>query len=67
MNANDNQVLISIRDVCRMVSLSRTAISKLRAAGRFPKEVALGERRVAFVKTEVVAWIDERIDARRAA
>lgn len=64
--ANDNEVLISINRVCEMTSLSRTAINKIRFAGRFPKEVVLGERRVGFVKTEVLAWIDQRIAMRAA-
>lgn len=65
--ANDNRIIISISDVCAMTSLSRTAISKFRAARKFPAEVALGERRIGFVRTEVVAWIDERISARKVA
>jgi prophage regulatory protein len=65
--ANDNRVLVSINDVCEMTSLSRTAISKHRYAGNFPIEVVLGERRIGFVRAEVEAWIDARINARRAA
>lgn len=65
--ANDNRILVSINDVCEMTSLSRTAISKFRYAGKFPSEVVLGERRIGFVKTEVLAWIDQRIAARQAA
>ena len=64
---NDNQIVISLNDVCAMSSLSRTAFNKHRATGRFPVEVALGERRIGFVKTEVVAWLQARIDARLAA
>jgi prophage regulatory protein len=64
--ANDNRILVSINDVCEMTSLSRTAISKFRAAGSFPAEVTLGERRIGFVKTEVLAWIEQRIAARAA-
>jgi prophage regulatory protein len=65
--ANDNKILVSINDCCEMTSLSRTAISKIRAAGRFPLPVQLGERRIAFVRSEVNAWIDARINARAAA
>ncbi|MDF2811119.1 MAG: phage transcriptional regulator, AlpA [Microvirga sp.] len=66
MPANDNYPLVSLNDVCRMTSLSRTAINIKRAAGTFPKAVALGEKRVAFVRAEVMAWIEERIAARAA-
>lgn len=63
---NDNHVLISLNDACDMVSLSRTAINKMRKAGKFPEAVELGERRIAFVRAEVVAWVEARIAARAA-
>lgn len=63
---NDNFPLIALNDVCKMTSLSRTSINKARAAGAFPRAVPLGERRVAFVRAEVEAWIESRIAARDA-
>jgi prophage regulatory protein len=62
--ANDNAILISLRDVCALTSLSRTMINRLRGVSDFPAEVAMGERRIAFVREEVVAWIDARVQAR---
>ncbi|UOK70430.1 AlpA family phage regulatory protein [Ancylobacter polymorphus] len=47
-----------------MTSLSRPAINSLRAAGQFPAAVQLGERRIGFVRAEVLAWINARIAAR---
>lgn len=64
---NDNAILVSLNDAAYLTSLSRAAINRHRAAGNFPIPVQLGERRIGFVKTEVVAWIDERISARVAA
>lgn len=64
--ANDNRVIVSVNDCCEMTSLSRTAITKFRAAGDFPREVQLGERRIGFVRTEVLAWIEARVNARAA-
>jgi prophage regulatory protein len=61
---NDRSVLVSINDVCQMTSLSRTAINKWRTLGQFPKPVPLGEKRIAFVKSEVEEWINQRINAR---
>ena len=63
---NDNHILISLNDICAMTSLSRTAINKMRDAGRFPVAVSLGDRRVAFVRAEVMTWLDARIAARAA-
>ncbi|MBX9452039.1 MAG: AlpA family phage regulatory protein [Mesorhizobium sp.] len=57
--------LVSLNDVCAMTSLSRTAINKHRAAGTFPKEIPLTERRIAFVRSEVEQWIADRIATAR--
>jgi prophage regulatory protein len=59
-----DQILISLNDVCKRTSLSRTQINSYRAQGRFPRAVSLGFKRIAFVATEVEAWINERIAAR---
>ncbi len=56
--------LISLNEVCSLTSLSRTAINNFRRRAEFPEEVNMGERRVAFVRTEVFEWIQSRIDAR---
>ena len=64
--SNDNQILLSINDVCRMTSLSRSAINQARDRGAFPLAVKLGEKRIAFVRAEVAEWIDQRIAARAA-
>ncbi|MBL8578876.1 MAG: AlpA family phage regulatory protein [Mesorhizobium sp.] len=63
---NDN-ILVSLNDAARMTSLSRSMLNKYRSEGRFPQAVAMGEKRVAFVRSEVTAWISERIAARAAA
>ncbi|WEX11919.1 AlpA family phage regulatory protein [Chelativorans sp. AA-79] len=42
-------------------------VNRYRAEGRYPQAVPLGDRRIAFVREEVLAWIDARIAARTAA
>lgn len=65
---NDNQPsLVSLNDACAMTSMSRTMLNRYRDEGRFPQAVPLGERRVAFVRSEVQDWISARIAARAAA
>lgn len=59
--------LISVNEAAQLTSLSRTAIFKLRSQGKFPKAVPLGEKRVAFVRSEVAAWIEQRIAEREVA
>ncbi|WP_292894490.1 helix-turn-helix transcriptional regulator [Nitratireductor sp.] len=60
----EKPALISLNDACRLTSLSRTAINRARQAGRFPQAVCLGEKRVAFVRSEVEQWIADRIASR---
>ncbi|WP_416172407.1 helix-turn-helix transcriptional regulator [Agrobacterium salinitolerans] len=36
----------------------------LSATGHFPKPVQISTRRIAYVRSEVTAWLDERIAAR---
>jgi prophage regulatory protein len=57
--------LISLNEVCELTTLSRTMINNHRAAGNFPPAIPLGERRIAFIRAEVEAWIVARIAAAR--
>jgi len=58
---SDFPALISVNEAAKLTSLSRTSIFKLRSQGKFPKAVPLGEKRVAFVRAEVAAWVEARI------
>lgn len=62
--SEDTPRLITIREACARTSISRTMMNKLRATGRFPKAVPLGEKRIAFVAKEIDLWIEERIASR---
>lgn len=64
---NQNYPLVSLNDAAKMCAMSRTMVNRYRTEGRFPVAVKLGERRIAFVRAEVEAWIDERVNARAAA
>ncbi len=64
--SNDNYALISLKDTCTLTSMSKTMIHRLRGEGRFPAAVALGEKRIAFLRKEVIGWIEQRL-ANRAA
>ena len=69
--SNDNYRLISLNDVQDLTSMSRTMINRLRDEGRFPLAVKLDThdkaKRVAFLRAEVIEWVQKRIDARVAA
>lgn len=67
--ANDNEPprLISMNEAIKATSLSRTMLNRYRTEGRFPAAVPLGGRRFAFVRSEVNAWIADRIARRDVA
>jgi prophage regulatory protein len=59
--------LISLREVMRMSSLSRSTIYDLIRVQRFPAPIRVTERRSAWVQSEVTSWIQDRIRMRDAA
>jgi len=57
--------LIRLPEVKRRTGLSRSTIYDLMDRGVFPLSVQIGLRMVAWVETEIDAWIERRIfDAR---
>lgn len=64
---NDQRVIVSLNDVAEMTSISRASVNRLRDAGKFPRPIQLGERKIGFVKTEVLAWIEARVNEREFA
>ncbi|WP_296038254.1 AlpA family transcriptional regulator [uncultured Agrobacterium sp.] len=65
---NDNTPsFISLNDACKLTSMSRTMLNRYRSDGRFPVAVELGDRRIAFVRSEVTAWVQAKISARVAS
>ena len=42
-------------------------IARLEKAGKFPKRLRLGQNRVAWLRSEVEAWIDEKLADRGLA
>ena len=56
--------LIRRKAVSDKTGLGRSAIYQRMAEGTFPKQVKLGRELVAWVESEVDAWIAERIAER---
>jgi len=52
-----------LRTVCG-IPYTPQHIARLEAAGKFPKRVQLGPNRVAWLLSEVSAWVDERVMVR---
>ncbi|BCL75671.1 hypothetical protein JHS3_14070 [Jeongeupia sp. HS-3] len=59
--------LLRLPEVNKRTALSRSSIYAAIAAGTFPAPVRLGGNSVAWVSSEIDAWIGERIAARGPA
>ena len=62
-NASDEQPIEFIRllEVKRLTGLSTSTIYRMSASGTFPKQVKLGAKAVAWIKSEVQRWSREQI------
>jgi len=58
--------LIRLEQVKTRTGLSRSTLYAYINDGRFPRPVTISDRCVAWVETEIDAWIAERIASRRA-
>lgn len=66
---NDNTAsrLMAPKAAAAAANLSRSALYYMAEKGQFPSPVRISDKRIAFVRSEVDQWIDERIAARAAA
>ena len=58
---------LRLPEVIQISGYRRTTIYEMIKAGNFPAPVHLGPRAVAWLESEVEAWMQERIDARDQA
>ena len=56
--------LLSKRQLKELVLYSPQHVARLEAAGQFPQRVQLGQNRVGWVESEVLDWLQKRIDSR---
>lgn len=56
--------ILSIKQVRELVLYSPQHIYRLEQAGKFPKRVRLGPNRVGWIESEVLEWLNSRIDDR---
>ncbi len=69
---NTNQQTIAPRlirrsDVQKITGLGASSIYQLQRENDFPQSIQLSERRVAWIESEVLDWIQNRINARTAS
>ncbi|EOZ4792127.1 AlpA family transcriptional regulator [Pseudomonas aeruginosa] len=56
--------LIRLKEVMRLTGLGRSTVYKVMKEGSFPGSVALGDKAVAWVESEVQEWILARLRER---
>ena len=61
----DDVEFIKIAEVRKITGMSTSTIYERMLANQFPKQVKLGPRSVAWVKSEVQAWAKAMISAAR--
>lgn len=59
--------LLTLRDVQRITTLSRSSVLRFVAAGRFPKPIHLSANRRAWRAAEVQEWNESPLDWGRDA
>ena len=60
MNDNASDRMLRVAEVCDMTGLARATIYRLEAAGLFPSRRRLGVSRVAWLRSDVEAWLTSR-------
>ena len=59
------QKLLRLPDVEAVTGYKRSTIYRKIKEGTFPTPISLGERASAWIESEIVAWIEERIRTSR--
>ena len=58
--------IIRLNEVKVITGLSRSTIYLRMAEGKFPQQISLGSRAVGWINSEVIDWIEQRINESRS-
>ncbi|MDA8692087.1 AlpA family transcriptional regulator [Candidatus Pseudothioglobus singularis] len=59
-----NSKILKVKQVAEEINVSVPQVYKLVSLGRFPKPIKLGERGSGWLRTEIDAWLQSRVEAR---
>ena len=62
----ENNRLIRRKEVQEKTGLGASSIYAMMKSGEFPQCLNLSERRVAWIESDIVKWIAERVASHRA-
>ncbi|WP_276313481.1 AlpA family phage regulatory protein [Ochrobactrum sp. A-1] len=57
---------MSPKEASEVTTMSRVLLAMMAKEGKFPCPVKIGAKRIAYVRAEVEAWIEARINERAA-
>ncbi len=60
-----SDVLVTMIELAALTCLSKPTIYQMIREGRFPRQVRLGPNKVAWLRSEVLAWIAQRAAERK--
>ena len=58
---NIQQQFIRLNVIKEITSLSKSTIYRLISEGDFPKQVQIGKRAVVWVRSDINAWINQKL------
>jgi predicted DNA-binding transcriptional regulator AlpA len=58
-------MLIDAKELQSLLLLSRQTIDRYVSAGKFPVKIYVSQRRVRWLRSEVLNWLQERANARK--
>ena len=61
--STDNQLVLDLRGVIELTTLSQSTIYEMAKKGEFPKQRRIGSNRVVWLRSEVVAWLEQKLAA----
>ena len=56
--------VLKVKEVASEISISVPQVYKLVSLGRFPKPIKLGERGSGWLRIEIDAWLESKIEER---
>jgi len=61
--STDNQLVLDLRGVIELTTLSQSTIYAMAKKGEFPKQRRIGSNRVVWLRSEVVTWLEQKLAA----
>jgi prophage regulatory protein len=65
MNPQDR--LLTLREVTEVTRLAKPTLYRMIKAGTFPRQIHLATQRVAWLRSEVLDWVERQAAARDVA